>query len=276
MNKTKKAEQFYQLLGYVDDGFCAEKRAVYVFRCQMIVKLLKTWAQKRNINKLIDIGSSSGFITERIQDVAHQIIAVDADKKALSKIKSKKIKLVKANLPALASVKQSGADIVISFGTLYYLDFDDLEIAIRRIRDLLLPGGFFIVGKEENTNEISTIIKKEFQLVDVCSSPVSIRNEKLIDYLFWAIEARFLFCKALLTAQKSEDWDIGSDFSEHKNRPIVKLCLRYSFVENFLWVFWPLRFIARLIWGNKFLFKLLCVRKQPMDYLWVYQKCSAD
>ena len=272
MNTIKKTLQLYKLLGYIDDGFGLESRSVYLFRSNVIVDLLQDWAKDKRIDTLVDIGCSSGYITMRIKNIAQNIVAVDVDEVALSRIQGENIKTVQDTLPALAALPLQNADVVIALNTLYYLDKNDTEKSVARIKELLTNEGYFIVDYVPKMKEIKNIISQRFQLVDVLQMPFSLNCRLNPDRLFWLIENRFIFCESLFRALKDQNWNIESDFSEHKDRRLTRVCLKYTWLENLIWMFAPLRIAARMIWANQFLLRLFCLKKQRMDYLWVYKK----
>lgn len=275
MCNTNQTLREYRLLSYVNDGFGLESRSVYLFRSGMIIQLLRAWAQNKKIDLLIDIGCSTGHITKAMSDLVREIHAVDANASSLEKIQVNNVKTIQDTLPRLAKLVPNTADAVMSFGTLYYLDKEDLKIAAARICELLKPGGYFIFNDDDgNVTEFEHLLSHCFCKESVLSAPVSIRQKFLPDKMFWAIEHRFLFYRAIFRALEDPDFDSEVELSPFKNGRVVQICLKHRWLKYCLWTAYPLRVMAKLIWANPILLRLFWIKKQPLQYLWVYRKFS--
>ena len=64
---TKKIIQHYAIESYAVPGSNMDLRSAYMFRRRLIVDAFLQWADGRVFDTLIDIGSSTGFLTKKIK-----------------------------------------------------------------------------------------------------------------------------------------------------------------------------------------------------------------
>jgi SAM-dependent methyltransferase len=274
--KILEVIQRYTVESYGVPGSNMELRSSYQFERDLIAKAFLQWAMgKRRLETIVDIGSSTGFLTKKIKVAADKIIAVDVNQKVLDAINDPDITAVQDMLPQLGSLGNASADVVISTDTLYYLPEDAIQIAIDRIHEILKPGGYLIFNDNGNAQSLSKYLAQKFTHDVTVQSPNTLKRTPNFDRLYWIIESQYLYCRGLFNALADPAFDSESDLSELKNRKLVTVCLRHRWLEKLLWLAWLPRFVARQFWSSSFLLNTFCVTARPKDCLWVYQKKSA-
>lgn len=270
--KTLEVIQHYAIESYGLPGSNMEKRSSYQFRRAQIAEAFHRWAQGQDIGTLVDIGSSTGFLTRKIKSAARKVIAVDVNRKVLDAINDPDIATVQDTLPALQQLADGSADVVISTDTLYYLSEQDIQIAVGRIHDILQPGGYLIFNDNGNAAALSRHLTSSFTHHATLQSPQTLKTSPNFDQLYWKVEAKYLFCKGVFNALDDPGFDPIRDLSELRERKLVQLCTGHPTLKHLMWLAWLPRALARMFWSSTTLLRLFCVENQPSDCLWVYQK----
>ncbi len=269
---TLEITQHYAIESYGLPGSNMEKRSSYQFQRSQIADAFHRWAIGKTIHTLIDIGSSTGFLTRKIKSVAQKVIAVDVNQKVLDAINDPDVTPVQDILPSLARLENASADVVISTDTMYYLSEQDIQIAVRRIHEILKPGGYLVFNDNGNAAALSQHLSASFHHNATVETPQTLRNSPNFDRIYWAVEDKYLFCQGVFNALADPKFDAKKDLSELRTRKLVQLCLGKPWLEHVLWLAWIPRMVARFFWSNNLLLQLFCVRNEPSDCLWVYQK----
>lgn len=270
--KTLEVIQHYAIESYGLPGSNMEKRSAYQFRRAQIAEAFHRWAKGRSIQAIVDIGSSTGFLTRKIKTAARKVTAVDVNRKVLDAIQDPDIATVQDTLPQLQHLPDSSADVVISTDTLYYLSEQDIQIAVRRIHDILQPGGYLIFNDNGNAAALSQYLTSSFRHDATLQSPQTLKGSPNFDKLYWMIEAKYLFCRGVFKALGDPAFDPVRDLSELRERKLVQLCTQHPALRYLLWLAWLPRMLARQLWSSSLLLRLFCVADRPSDCLWVYQK----
>ena len=271
MNSRQIIQQ-YAIESYAVPGSNMELRSAYIFRRHLIADAFLQWTKGRIFDTLIDIGSSTGFLTKKIKVAARHTIAVDANQRVLDAIQDPTIKTVLDELPGMESLAAYSADIVVCTDTLYYLVEDDMNKAVERISQILRCGGHFIFNDNGATDSIQKRLAKDFEFVATVSSGLRLKSKPNFDRLYWLVEARYVFLRGMFNALNDPQFDVATQLSEWRNRRLVQLCERHRWVGKLLWMSWPVRWIARQFWGSDRLLQAWCVEVRSGPAIWIFQK----
>ncbi|MFB5612031.1 MAG: class I SAM-dependent methyltransferase [Nitrosarchaeum sp.] len=106
----------------------------------------------------LDVGCGNGWVVRKIAEKEHCKKAIGIDKsKNMIKLANIKKKTSKENYihKNIESLKyQSKFDFIFSMESLYYVD--SIEIALKKIYNLLKPGGYFFCGTDFYTDNKAT------------------------------------------------------------------------------------------------------------------------
>lgn len=264
--------QRFLVEGYGLPGSNMEARSAYQFNRGLIASAFAGWAETQRFETLIDIGSSTGFLTRQLKPFAAHVIAVDADPRVLARIADEDIQTIEDRLPELGRLQDNSADIVVSTDTLYYLEDADALRALERIAAILRRGGYLVLNDNLLAGRLADKIERWFRPALRIESPSSLRSWPNLDRFYWFVENRYLTCLGVFNALKDPGFDPDLQLSEIKNRGLVKLCLRHQWLRFALPLTWPVRRIARLLWSNNWLLRTFCVQDVPTPCLSVFRR----
>lgn len=267
---TNGVMQRFLVEGYGLPGSNMEARSAYQFNRGLIASAFADWARPRRFETLIDIGSSTGFLTRQLKPFAAHVIAVDADPRVLACIEDNDIQTIEDRLPELARIQDDSADIVVSTDTLYYLEEADALRALERIAAILRSGGYLVLNDNLLAGRLAGQLDRWFRPVQRIESPNSLKSWPNLDRLYWFVENRYLTCLGVFNALRDPGFDPEVQLSEIKNRGLVGLCLRHRWLRIALPLTWPVRCIARLLWSNNWLLRTFCVQDVPSPCLSVF------
>lgn len=270
MADQSATEQRYAIEGYASPSSYMDQRSAYQFTRRQIAAAIEAWADGRTFDRLVDIGSSTGFLTKRIKHLARRVVALDASEKALAAIADPDIETVEDRLPELGSLAEESVDLVVCTDTLYYLSDEDLAASMARIAAILRPGGYLVFNRNEGIDRIAGEAGKHLRETARLTGEHQLSLDP--DRLFWLVESRYMFVKGLFRALRDPRFDRNAGLSELMDFRTVRLCLRHPWLENWLVLAWPVRRLARFIWSNDRLLNAFCVVRRPATLLWVYRK----
>lgn len=231
---TLQTIQDYAITSYASPGSHMPERSAYQIRRQWIADAFHVWAKDKAIDVLIDIGSSTGFLTRRIKGLAKKVIAVDAERRVLDKIGDPEIDTVLDRLPELSYLQPSSADVIISTDTLYYLSEKDIPLALDRIFTVLRRQGYLVFNDNGNADSLAEYLASSFTFCEIVKAPQSLKSTPNFDWLYFKIEAKYLFCRGLFNALKDPEFDSASDMSELKDGRLVQFCMKHRWIEHWL------------------------------------------
>lgn len=269
---TSGVVQRFLVEGYGLPGSNMEARSAYQFNRGLIAAAFAAWARTQHFETLIDIGSSTGFLTRKLKPFATHVVAVDADPRVLAHIEDDDIRTIEDQLPELKHIEDQSADIVVSTDTLYYLEDADAVRAIERISEVLRSGGYLVLNDNLMARRLAGKLERWFHLVERIDSSTSLKSWPNVDYVYWLIENRYLTCLGVFNALKDPSFDPDVQLSEIKNRGLVKLCLQHRWLRFALPLTWPLRRLARLVWSSNWLLRTFCVQDVPSPCLSVFRR----
>ncbi|RCS57008.1 class I SAM-dependent methyltransferase [Parvibium lacunae] len=264
--------QRYIIESYGQPGSNMSQRAYYQFTRTQIAACFSQWAKDKSIDTLIDIGSSTGFLTRQLQPFAKRTIAVDANRHVLAAINDPTIETVQDYLPDLEQLPAQLAAVVTCTDTLYYLSDAQLERALTRIAEILTPGGYLIFNDNGNVDRLAQKLASQYRQVAALESPFTVKPKPDFDRCYWWLESRYLLCRGVFRALADPAFDVKRQTSEIQHWPLIRYCLRYPWLRYALPLLFPLRFLSRCIWASTWLFERFCVIAKPSPCLWVYQK----
>ncbi len=135
----------YALLAEVYDAFSDPEGDAEII--EQIHEWFRRYLPQAPESKLIDLGCGTGRLTLPLAKSFHQTEAIDLSPEMLAIFRARleprdKISLIHANI---LEVDSSPADVVISLtDTINHLSPEELQILLRRLSDLTVPGGLFI------------------------------------------------------------------------------------------------------------------------------------
>jgi SAM-dependent methyltransferase len=269
---TLQIIQRYAIESYATPGSNMTLRSAYRFRRALIAQSFLHWANGKRFDTLIDIGCSTGFLTKKLKVAATRTIAVDANQMVLQVIDDPDIVAVADSLPDLARLHDASADVVVSTDTLYYLGSGDVEKAIDRIYAILRPEGFLVFNDNGNAVDLCSRLEGRFWHVETTMASMALKEAPDFDFLYWLVEAKYVFLRGIFNALDDPTFDPSVQLSEWQHRRLVKTCLDNRWIGSMLWLAWPVRFVARLIWSNDWLLRSLCTEQKATQCLWIWQK----
>ncbi|MCI4433475.1 MAG: class I SAM-dependent methyltransferase [Nitrosopumilus sp.] len=122
-----------------------------------VIKFLKTVSFDKPF-LFLDVGCGNGWVVRRIAEEYHckKAIGIDKSKNMIlqsnAKKKTIKEKYIHKNIESLKY--QSKFDYIFSMESIYYVD--SIEVALKKIYNLLKPGGRFFCGTDFYTDNIAT------------------------------------------------------------------------------------------------------------------------
>ena len=264
--------QRYVIESYGQPGSNMESRSYYQFTRRQIATCFKEWARDKHVDVLVDIGSSTGFLTREIKQSAKRTIAVDANAHVLAKIIDPDIEKIQDYLPELKQLKNHLANVVTCTDTLYYLTDLQLERALLRISEILTDSGYLIFNDNGNVDRLTEKLAVNFDLAATLTSPISVKSSPSFDQAYWWIESRYLLCLGVHRALNDPDFNPERDTSQIRQWALIRYCLRYRWIGHLLPLLFPIRAIARFFWSNDWLFRNFCTEEKTSRCLLVYQK----
>lgn len=113
----------------------------------------------KQIETIIDIGGGKGRFANLLSDKGYQVTVFDIDETVLAKLKelNPKIEVISGNANDIQLDKRF--DLVLSIGTLKYLD--DFSIFLANVKRVLNDGGYLII-EVLNTHSLRRMIKSLF------------------------------------------------------------------------------------------------------------------
>jgi 2-polyprenyl-3-methyl-5-hydroxy-6-metoxy-1,4-benzoquinol methylase len=137
-------------------------------------KLVENTIQYLNSNDIVlDIGCATGTYSFQFAKFVKEIHGIDISSKMIESAKSKTLDLKIENMDFFYTTifddrfKKESYDVIIAFNVLHF--FEDNQLAVKRINELLKPGGTFIsttacLGEE---NSFVSIILKFFVKIGI-------------------------------------------------------------------------------------------------------------
>ena len=104
-------------------------------------RMLPRWAPPP-WGRVLDVGCGEGLLTRRMAPFAREVVGVDADAGAIGRAREQAPDLTYVHGDALTADMGDPYDLVTCFMVLHHLD---LEAGLRRLRELVAPGGTLVV-----------------------------------------------------------------------------------------------------------------------------------
>ena len=107
---------------------------------------------RRRPGRILDVGCGEGLLVERLAHVAPHVTGVDPDAAAIARAHERAATLTNVTLHVAdflaMPAEPAGYDLITFVATIHHMD---LAGALRRARELLLPGGeLYVVGVAAN------------------------------------------------------------------------------------------------------------------------------
>lgn len=147
MNESEKFKEYYKEDSITDNY--DKQREGNIYRKQKRQKELQIFLKllnKKDGEKVLEIGCSSGFLTEQLGEVT----AIDTSKNMLKIAQQKNLKatVLEADMFKLP-FKNNSFDKVITMRVWNHLNKEDLKKALKEVRRVLKPNGILVFDIEE-------------------------------------------------------------------------------------------------------------------------------
>ena len=164
---STSAAQFDAMFEHSDDPWHVEDSWYEARRRDLILAMLP----QQHCGRVLDVGCSTGRLTQELAPRAERVVAVDQSGAALQRAQQRPLRnvtWVQARLPGqwqemLAAAQKTPFDLVLISEVGYFLDGSDLMELAARVDDVLAPGGHVLIA---NWQRPTTDIPLNGPLVD--------------------------------------------------------------------------------------------------------------
>jgi SAM-dependent methyltransferase len=113
------------------------------------MELIQKHLSSANITNVLDIGSALGHFTTMLADYFRPagVLGVDISELAVAKCRQRfdHIEFLVSSLPDL-NLERHSFDFVSALEVIYYVEAQDIDNALRRIREVMTPGAYLLIS----------------------------------------------------------------------------------------------------------------------------------